>query len=53
MPRPTRAQGLSTKRLQVRLSEEEMARLVRSARRAKLTMSEYIRVKTGVYCGDR
>lgn len=48
MPRPPRNETASEERIQVRLSRKEKARLCAAAAKAKMSVSEYVRRKTGV-----
>jgi predicted HicB family RNase H-like nuclease len=48
MARPTRQKTPSEERLEVRLSRAEKARLRADAARAKMSVSDYVRRKTGV-----
>lgn len=48
MARPPRTHTVSCERVQVRLSPKEKARLYTDAANAKMSVSEYVRHKTGV-----
>jgi hypothetical protein len=48
MARPLRTSKPSDERVQVRLSRKEKARLYADAAKAKMTVSDYVRHKTGV-----